>query len=1304
MGSETKHARKLDQLEGMLDGIMQADAAWCRQRIKGARKNLRKGQSIEASLQLIVDRCTRSASICQQRVGRLPVPAYDPALPIVSHREEIVAAIRQHQVLVIAGETGSGKTTQIPKMCLQAGRGVRGLIGCTQPRRIAARAMAERVAEELGSTLGEVVGYQVRFREKLRKDGIVKFMTDGILLAETTHDRNLNAYDTIIIDEAHERSLNIDFLLGYIRQLLARRPDLRVIITSATIDTTKFARHFGDAPVIEVSGRGYPVEVEYQPLDEEVAGEQPNSRDLYAGIANAVQRLNRLDARGDMLVFLSGEREIHEARDFLQKQNFRHTEVLPLFARLPVAEQRKVFHPGALRRIILCTNVAETSLTVPRIQFVIDSGFVRISRYSHRSRVQRLPIEPVSQASANQRKGRCGRLGPGTCIRLYSEADFNLRPEFTEPEILRTSLASVILRMLTMRLGAVEAFPFLDRPAPRMINDAYHLLFELGAIDQHRQPVALGRQLAGWPLDVRLARMLVEAGRQNCLQELLVLVAGLSIQDPRERPLDKTAAADESHDRFTDEHSDFMALLGLWRYLKKQRHEKSASQFRKLCKREFLNWQRVNEWFDLVRQLNDQAREEKLESNCEAAGFEPIHKSLLAGLLSHIGNKDPEDSSYMGARSRTFHVFPGSGLFGKRPQWLMAAEIVETTKTWAINNAQIKPEWIEQQAAHLLKHHYNDPHWSRKRGKVLAWEQVSLFGLVIVEKRRTDYSRIDPVAARELFITGALVRGELDTRAGFMQNNLQVREEIEALEHKRRKHDVMADESALFEFFDARVPADVCASTGFEKWLHQLGGQGRQQLYISHDVLLQDQAGDAPQDQYPDSLQAGVFRLPLRYQFRPGDEADGVTLEVPLERLNALDHGQLQWLVPGLLRDKVVALIKSLPKPQRRAFTPVPQFADAALERLLVQQGSNCPGPLLPALADALQVISGMQVEAGAFDEAVLEDHLRFRIEVVDEQGDCIAVSRNLAELQQQYGQQARRRFMDQLGGEGLRDSEREWVFGELPDTTLTETENGQQIQAWPAIVDQHDAVGLRWFDTAEEAALAHHQGVLRLLALQLGSKLRALRKQHGLSAAGLLAWSAIGSTATLVEDLINSCLLQAVADGPAQVRSKQTFEQLLARTRSEIGPLARQQAMHLNKALKRWGVVANALDDEFARLRPEVFEDMRSQLDDMVYAGFLQDLSPARLRHYPRYLEAMQLRLDGVEKDPRRDAGRMHQVEPFWQQYLQLLEDGQDYDDDVDVYRWLVEEFRVSLFAQQLGAATRVSVKRLQQAWKKIG
>ncbi|MGB7452919.1 MAG: ATP-dependent RNA helicase HrpA, partial [Lysobacterales bacterium] len=798
---------------------------------------------------------------------------------------------------------------------------------------------------------------------------------------------------------------------------------------------------------------------------------------------------------------------------------------------------------------------------------------------------------------------------------------------------------------------------------------------------------------------VRLARMLIEGSRKSCLKELIVLATAQSIQDPRERPLDAVAAADEAHSRFEDGSSDFMAFLRLWQYLKKQRKAKSSSQFRKLCRSEFLNWTRVNEWFDLNRQLYEQAREEKLSFSKEEGTHEQIHQALLAGLLSHVGNKKPDDNSYVGPRSKTFHIFPGSGLFGKKPKWLMAAEIVETSKTYARINAVIKPEWIEAQAPHLLKHHYFDPHWSRKQGRVLAWEQVSLFGLVVVEKRRVNYSRINPQEARQLFITGALVRGELNTRAGFLENNQQVREEIEELEHKRRRHDVMADESVLFEFFDARIPEDVCDSISFEKWLRQLGKSGRQQLYIGHDILMQENAGEATADQYPDSIEIGMQRLPLTYRFKPGDVADGVSLTVPLERLNTLVEGQLQWLVPGLLRDKLIALIKNLPKPQRRAVTPVPRFADAALERLR----DDYPAPLLPALAKALKAMTGIEVESSAFDEELLPDYLRFRIQVIDGDGQCIAVGRNLSELQQQFGQQAKRHFRDRLGSDYQRDNETGWVFDELPVSILTEDSNGHRVKAWPAIVDQGEAVGLRVFDTAEEAALAHHHGVSRLLALQLGSKLRDLRKHHGLSAAGLLAWSALGSSEALIDDLVQSSLVLAAGDQPGIIRNGEAFKALLESVRAELGLLFRKQGGHLNKTLKTWSDNSKKLNTAYYNRRPDVFNDMRTQLDDMVYEGFLQELSPQRLEHYPRYLEAMSIRLASVEGDPRRDAIRMAEVEPYWHQYLDLLEQGREYDEAVDEYRWLLEEFRVSLFAQQLGTRAKVSIKRLQDAWKKI-
>jgi ATP-dependent helicase HrpA len=1245
-----------------------------------------------------------------------PQPVFDPALPITAHRAEILRALerhpRGHQVVIVAGETGSGKTTQLPKLCLEAGRGSRGLIGCTQPRRIAARAMAERVSEELGCELGSVVGYQVRFRERSSADGYIKFMTDGILLAETAHDRYLRAYDTLIIDEAHERSLNIDFLLGYLKQLLPRRRDLKLIITSATIDTDKFSAHFGGAPVVEVSGRGYPVDMVYQPLADASEPGQPSERqrddrddrDLYLGIADAIKRLGRIDPQGDILVFLSGEREIREAGDFLRRnlagRAGRHSEILPLYARLSSAEQRRVFHPGPQRRIILATNVAETSLTVPRIRFVIDSGLARISRYGHRSRIQRLPIEPISQASANQRAGRCGRLGPGTCVRLYSEEDFAGRPEFTEPEILRTSLASVILRMLTMGLGAVEDFPFVDRPAPRMINDAYQLLFELGAIDEARQPTALGRRLARWPMDVRLARMVEEGARRGCLEDLLVLAAALSIQDPRERPLDAQAAADEAHRRFRDPKSDFAGLLGLWAWLREQRKAVSGNRFRKLCRQAFLNWQRVLEWFDLYQQLRDQAREDGLPLSGKHGDYEQVHKSLLAGLLSHCGRKHPEEAVYLGARGRNFYIFPGSGLHGSTPQWLTSAEIVETSRPFARGNAVIQPEWLEELGAHLLKRRHFDPHWSRRRGAVLAWEQVTLFGLVLVEKRRVQFAPLDPAEARRIFIREALVRGELDTRAAFRAHNEQIRAEVEALEHKRRRRDVLADERALFDFFDARIPADVNSSRGFERWLTGLGAGQRELLYLGHDVLMRDDAGAAPRDLYPDSLEAGGRVFPLEYRFAPGEPEDGVVLSVPLELLNTLDPGRLQWLVPGLLRDKLEALIRQLPKPLRRALTPAPAFADALVEALADRRGE----PLLEACADELRRMTGLEIAAADLDETALAPHFRFLVRVTDGDGRVVQSGRDLEALQASLGRQAQRRFMDRQGAGCNRDGLREWDFGSLP----AEVKTAEGARAWPALVDQGEAVGLRLFETRNEAAFAHAAGVMRLLALRLADKAKYLRGHPGLDREALLAWSVVGSAEDLVADLFWRSLQDTVAELQQrplhELRDAGAFADLLERCRARIGRSCVLRAAELNESLAVYGKVSRSVRGPLGRRQPAAREDLDAQLHDLVYPGFLAELECGRLAHYARYLKAVEERLEQLELNPLRDLQRLKEVEPWWRRYLDALASGAEYDEAMDRYRWLLHEFRVSVFAQRLGTAVKVSPQRLAEAWAATG
>jgi ATP-dependent helicase HrpA len=954
-----------------------------------------------------------------------------------------------------------------------------------------------------------------------------------------------------------------------------------------------------------------------------------------------------------------------------------------------------VFHPGPQRRIILSTNVAETSLTVPRIRFVIDSGLARISRYAHRSRIQRLPIEAISQASANQRAGRCGRLSPGTCIRLYSEEDFQARPEYTEPEILRTSLASVILRMLTMGLGTVEDFPFVDSPAPRMINDAYLLLSELGALDAKRSPTSLGRRLVHWPIDVRLARMVVEGSKQACLEDMMVLAAVLSIQDPRERPLEVQSAADQAHGRFSDPKSDFAGLLQLWRHLRQKRKSVSGNQFRKLCRREFLNWQRVLEWFDLYQQLRDRAREDGLKLTGKHGNYEQVHKALLSGLLSHIGLRHPQDRSYQGTRSRSFYIFPGSGLFGSSARWLMAAEIVETSKTWARINAVIQPEWIEAQGAHLLKRHYFDPHWSRRRGDVLAWEQISLFGLVIVEKRRLRYTPVDPVEARRIFILEAMVRGELNTRAAFLAHNETIRREVEQLEHKRRKRDVLADEHAQYDFFDARLPDFVNSAASFEKWLAGLDEHQREQLYIGHEVLMREGAGAAPAELFPDRITVSGQQFPLEYHFEPGHERDGVTVTVPLEYLNTLEAGRLQWLVPGLLRDKLVALIKQLPKPLRRSLTPAPSFADALIDRLEGRQDQ----PMLEACATALQELTGLPVNAAELDEEAIAGHYRFNVCVTDQDGEVITQGRDLPALQQSLGNQARRRFMDRQGGEFRRDGETSWTFGRIEQATRT----ADGTPAWLALVDQERAVGLRLFDTWEEAALAHMDGVYRLLALSLADKLHYLEKRHGLNKGALLVWAAVGNSTDLLTELVWKSLSETAGD-VSQVLDEAAFDSLCGRVRHEIGSNCLRLSDLLNQLLAVYGRVKARMGGKLASRYPQSSNDIIMQLDDLVYPGFLADLEPGRLLHYPRYLQGIEERLNQLEQNPNRDLQRQARIQPWWDRYTEALEDGALYDEQLDSFRWLLEEFRVSLFAQRLGTDGKVSEKRLAQAWSKTG
>ncbi len=1265
--------------------LMQRDVGW----LIGQRRRLTSDNSDtgrDALLQRFTERLEASAARCRQRRERLPRPDYDAELPITARRDDIVAAIRDHQVVVIAGETGSGKSTQLPKMALEAGRGVRGLIGCTQPRRIAARSVARRVAEELGSELGAQVGFQVRFADRTSEDAYVKFMTDGILLAEIHSDRRLNRYDTLIIDEAHERSLNIDFLLGYLKRLCARRPDLKIIITSATIDTESFSRHFGDAPVINVEGRGYPVSIEYQPPGD---GEP-----LPQQVLRAVRHAARIDARGDMLVFLPGEREIFQVARALKQASLPHTEILPLYARLPSSSQDRIFQPYEGRRIVLATNVAETSLTVPGIRFVVDSGLARISRYATHSKVLRLPVEAVSQASCDQRAGRCGRVGPGTCIRLFDADDYGSRPEFTEPEIQRAGLVGVVLEMLALELGDPAEFPFVDPPPKRLINEAWTVLAELQAVDDRRRLTRLGTSLAALPVDARHARMLIEAEARGVLAEVVVLVAALSLVDPRERPVDHQQAADEAHAQFNVAGSDFLGLLELWSWWQEVRAQHSRNQADKRARARFLNALRLHEWGQLVAQLRELAREAgsrpgRLQALDESRA-EAVHRSLLAGLLSQIGRHE-DSGEYIGARGHKFRIFPGSVLARGRPGWIMAAELVETSRPFARTVAAIRPEWLEQQAAHLTRERVFDPHWDRRSGRVMGYLQVTLFGLTLVEKRRAHYGPHDPETARDIFIRHALVRGEMNHRAKFLKRNERLRRELAVHEHKRRSRDVVADESALAAFFDERVAQQVFTVKAFARWYESLNAAEQDRLLYDRATLLRPDAQTSGEE-FPDRLTVGRESYRLAYRFEPAHPADGVTVVAPLHLLNRLDAARLEWLVPGMIDDKIKALIGTLPKSKRRSFVPLADYAHAAAESLTFGEGS-----LSEQLAAELSRIGGVDIVADDFQPERLSDHLRFNVRVTGEGGERLAESRDLESLQADLGERARREFMARQAEDWQRDGLRAFGDVTLPDRVTTRTGHS----AWPALIDQGASAGLRLFDDEHEAHAAHAGGVHRLLMIALVDKLKYVARAHRLSPPAALAWTRVGDVAALEAALAGRVVHDLTGDAWA-VRDASALAVLESRLRPALVEACGAAVETLDRVLQRWHAVTRRVA-EIGPAQPSAQADIESQLDDLIYADFVADVPIERLADYGRYLDAVDQRLDALEIDPRRDVQRQAEVEPWWQRYLDRLAEHGLYTPELDAYRWLLEEYRVQVFAQQLGTREKVSAKRLDRAWRDV-
>lgn len=1282
-------------LSSRLDDLMLRDHVRLQRRLQGAKrvKNLEAQQAIAAEIDSDI---TRALQKVQSRGASCPKITYPENLPVSQKKQEILNAIRDHQVVIVAGETGSGKTTQLPKICLELGRGIKGLIGHTQPRRLAARTVANRIADELATSLGGSVGYKVRFNDQVGENTLVKLMTDGILLAEIQQDRQLLQYDTLIIDEAHERSLNIDFILGYLRELLPKRPDLKVIITSATIDPQRFSRHFNHAPIIEVSGRTYPVDVRYRPVVDDA---DDSERDQLQAIFDAVDELGR-EGPGDILIFMSGEREIRDTADALNKLNLPHTEVLPLYARLSNSEQNRVFQSHSGRRIVLATNVAETSLTVPGIKYVIDPGTARISRYSFRTKVQRLPIEPISQASANQRKGRCGRVSQGICIRLYSEQDFLSRPEFTDPEILRTNLASVILQMTSLGLGDIVAFPFVEAPDKRNIQDGVRLLEELGAINTadngHYQLTPQGRQLAQLPIDPRLARMVLEAQKSGSVREMMIITSALSIQDPRERPLEKQQAADEKHRRFADKDSDFMAFVSLWDYLQQQQKENSSSQFRRLCRSDFLNYLRVREWQDIYTQLRQVVKELGLPVNSVPSDYRSIHTSLLSGLLSHIGQKDSDKQEYSGARNARFSIYPGSGLFKKPPKWGVVAELVETSRLWGRIAARIEPEWIEPLAQHLVKHHYSEPHWSKSQGAVMASEKVTLFGLAIVAARQVNYSTIDPLLCRELFIRHALVEGDWQTRHTFFAANLKLRAEVEELEHKSRRRDILVDDEALFSFYDQRIPNEVVSGRHFDRWWKTTVKQQPDLLNFEKEMLIKEGANRVSALDYPNYWHQGNLKLRLTYQFEPGTDADGVTVHIPLPILNQVAEEGFDWQIPGIRRELVIALIKSLPKPIRRNFVPAPNYAEAFIGRVTSQEL-----PLLDSLERELRRMTGVTVSREAWQWDSVPDHLKMTFRVVGEKQKTLREGRDLALLKQQLKANVQQ-TLSSVADDGLEQSNLHiWSFGKLPEF-YEQKRGGYSVKAYPALVDEKESVAIRLFESEQEQQQAMWQGTRRLLLLNIPSPIKYLHEKLPNKAKLGLYFNPYGKVLELIDDCIACGIDKLMAEHGGLVWQEQSFARLQESVRAELNEtvvdIAKQveqiltTVFNINKRLKGRVDIALAL----------ALSDIKAQLSGLVYRGFVTNNGWSRLPDTLRYLQGIERRLDKLSIDPHRDRAQMlrvEQVQLAWQQWLNKLPAKRQQDEEVKAVRWMIEELRVSLFAQQLGTPYPISDKRIMQA-----
>ena len=1285
-----------DELFAALENVTLAEARSFRRRLKKARAP-KALQEIGAEIHAAAERVALTDAA-------VPTITYPDALPVTARRDDIAEAIRDNQVVIIAGETGSGKTTQIPKICLDLGRGRRGLIGHTQPRRIAARTVAERIASELDQKIGESVGYAIRFDDRVSETTAVKLMTDGILLAEMQRDRFLNKYDTIIIDEAHERSLNIDFLLGYLKRLLPKRPDLKVIITSATIDPESFAAHFADAdgnpaPIIEVSGRTYPVEIRYRPLEFEAGGKVVD-QDPLDGLTEAIEELMH-EGDGDILCFFPGERDIRDAMEAIEGKKWKNVEVTPLFGRLSNQEQHRVFSEHRGRRIVLATNIAETSLTVPGIRYVVDTGTARISRYSTRTKVQRLPIEPISQASANQRSGRCGRVADGIAIRLYSEQDFESRSEFTDPEILRTNLASVILQMVSLKLGDIEQFPFIQPPEHKAIRDGLNLLHELGALhDKQDKPTltATGRDLARIPLDPRMARMLIEANTNGCLDDVMVIVAAMTIQDVRERPLDFQAQADQAHARFKDKSSDFLSMLKLWDYIKQTRNEQSGNKFRKRMKQEFLHYMRIREWFDLVRQLKDVAKQlgwtyqEGTERRAD-----DIHMSLLSGLLSNIGARDGNSKEFQGARNTRFLVFPGSALAKKPPEFLMAAELVETSRLWARDVATIDPAWVEKLGADLLKHNYSEPTWSRKRAAAIAHQKSTLYGVPIVADRTVPYHRVDPTAARDMFIRNALVAGDWNTHHAFFKTNAQALDDAAAYEEKARRRGLIVDEDTLFDFYDQRIPAKVTTGRHFDSWWKKERRRNPELLDFDPAKLIDD-SHEVTEESFPDHWRKGSIDYELTYKFEPGDPLDGVTVMVPIPMLAGLDTEGFDWLVPGLRLELVTELIRSLPKALRRTVVPAPEFAERAIDRLVPYEGT-----ITQQLADVLRELGGQGINATDFQPSKLPMHLRMNYGAIDKRGKIVDSDRDLAALIRRQSGHIKS-SVSRVSRTAESTAVSEWTDDTLGaiDDTVTTTVDGHEVTAYPALVATKDGVELKVHPTKAAADAAMVTTTLTLLMRDIAVNTAQMVKGLPLQQRVAVDSYPHGGADGLVNDARVAAIRDLMLEAGGPVRTPSAFQKLKDVIKPQVPGRVRQAVVAIAPGLAEY----SNLQAELAHWDGAAIDDMREQLEFLLPRNAITIHGMSHLRHLPRYIQAMRIRLEDMNLDPDRDADRQSEVDnakAYLANRLRSLPPGREKTREVKDIRWMVEELRVSLFAQRLGTAHAVSLRRIQKAVDKL-